>query len=124
MQSAATAQPEYAPAFTGPDHGLGYPPDYTGLPFDSHTEVHTPLSLNPPYTTGSDAWDSSLLGDIDPGYAAAGYAAFAAPACDGTSLPAGPGLAAAPLISSSYDIDVTTSLNVYDTYVSKHTCGL
>ena len=120
MQSAA--QPEYAPAFTGPDQGLGYPPDYTGLPFDSHTKVHTPLSLNPPYTTGSETWHNSLLGDIDPGYAAAGYAAFAAPACDGTSLPAG--LATAPLISSSYDIDVTTSLNVNDTYVIKHTCGL
>ena len=122
MQSA-TAQPEYAPAFTGPDHGLGYPPDYTGLPFDSHTEVHTPLSLNPPYTTGSDAWHSSLLGDIDPGYAAAGYAAFAAPACDGTSLPAGLGLAAPPLIGSSYDIDRITSLN--DMYVTKHmhACG-
>ena len=123
MQSAA--QPEYAPAFTGPDYGLGYPPDYTCLPFDSHTvDAHTPLALNPPFTTCSDAWHSSQLSRLDPGYAPAGYAAFAAPACDGTSLPAGPGLAAAPLISSSYDIDVTTSLNVNDTYVIKHTCGL
>ena len=115
MQSAA--QPQYAPAFTGPEHGLGYPPDSdTCLPFDSHTvDVHTPLSLNPPYTTGSDAWHSSLLGDIDPG-----YAAFSAPASDGTAVPAGLGLAAAPHIGSSYDIDGITSLN--DTYVPKHTC--
>ena len=112
---SATAQPEYAPAFTGPDHGLGHPPDYTSLPFDTHTDVHTHLSFNPPYTTGSDAWHNSLLGDIDPG-----YAAFAAPASDGTAVPAGLGLAAAPLISSSYDIADISSLN--DTYVPKHTC--
>ena len=117
MQSA-TAQPEYAPAFTGPDHGLGYPPDYrAGLPFDTHTDLHTHLPFNPPYTTGSDAWHNSLLGDLDPG-----YAAFAAPASDGTAV--GLGLAAAPPISSSLDIDVTTSLHVNDTYVIKHTCGL
>ena len=113
MQSAA--QPKYAPAFTGPDQGLGYPPDYTGLPLDSTTNVHAPLALNPPFTTGSDVWHRSLLGDIDPG-----YGAFAAPASDGTTVPAGPGSAAAPLISSSYDIDDITSLN--DTYVPKHTC--
>ena len=114
MQSAA--QPEYAPAFTGPDHGLGYPPDLTDLPFDADVPLHTHLSLNPSCTTGSDAWHGSLLGDIDPG-----YAAFAAPASDGTAVPAGLGLAAgAPLISSSYDIDDNTSLN--DTYVPKHTC--
>ena len=117
MQSA-TAQPEYAPAFTGPDHGLGYPPDYTGLPFDSTTNVHTPPSLNPPFTTGSDVWHRSLLGDIDPGWSAAGYATFAS---DGTALPAGLGLAAPPLIGSSYDIDGITSLN--DMYVTKHACG-
>ena len=117
MQSAA--QPEYAPAFTGPDQGLGYPPDYTGLPFDSTANVHAPLALNPPFTTGSDVWHRSLLGDIDPG-----YAAFAAPASDGTAVPAGLGLAAAPPISSSFHIDVTTSLEANDTYVIKHTCGL
>ena len=120
MQSA-TAQ--YAPALSGPDHGLGYPPDLTDLPFDADVPLHTHLSLNPSCTTGSDAWHGSLLGDIDPGYAAAGYAAFAAPASDGTTLPSGPGLAAAPLTGFTYDIDDTTFLSNAYTYVTKHTCG-